>query len=110
MMGQVFYRADRMPPEAAVQALRNFADSPGVERTLEWIARDQFRGGEQIDVPVTFIWGDHEMLLPRRERQAARAERAVPGARTVWLRGCGHTPTWDNPPDVAQAILDATRG
>ena len=107
MLGQVFYRADRMSPEAAVQAIRNFADSPGVARTLEWIARDQFRGGDQIDVPVTMIWGDHEYLLPRRERQAARAQRAIPGARTVWLKGCGHTPTWDDPPAVAQAILDA---
>jgi pimeloyl-ACP methyl ester carboxylesterase len=32
----------------------------------------------------------------------------VPGARLVWLRGCGHTPTWDDPPAVAQAILDAS--
>ena len=108
LLGQVFYRADRMTPEAAVEATRNFADSPGVKPTLEWIARDQFRGGDEIDVPVTMMWGDHEMLLPRRERQAARAERAIPGTRTVWLRGCGHTPTWDDPPALAQAILDAT--
>jgi pimeloyl-ACP methyl ester carboxylesterase len=107
MLGQVFYRADRMTPEAAVEALRNFADSPAVERTLEWIGRDQFRGGEQVKVPVTMIWGDHEMLLPRRERQAARAARALPGSRTVWLPGTGHTPTWDDPPAVAQAILEA---
>ena len=109
LMGQVFYRADRMPPEAAVGAVRNFADSPGVGRTLDWLAVNQFRGGEQIDVPVTMIWGDREMLLPRRGRQAARSIRAVPDARLVWLRGCGHTPTWDDPPQVAQAILDAGR-
>jgi pimeloyl-ACP methyl ester carboxylesterase len=109
MLGQVFYRADRMTPDAAVEATRNFADSPGVERTLDWIEHDQFRGGEQIDVPVTMIWGDRELLQPRRERQAARSIRAVPGARLVWLRGCGHTPTWDDPSQVAQAILDASQ-
>ena len=108
MLGQVFFRADRMTPEAAVEAVRNFADSPGVDRTLDWIHTDQFRGGEQIDVPVTMIWGDNEMLLPRRKRQAARAERAIPGVRTVWLKGCGHTPTWDDPPAVAEAILGAS--
>jgi pimeloyl-ACP methyl ester carboxylesterase len=106
-LGQVFYRADRMTPEAAVEATRNFADSPGVKPALDWLASNAFSGGDQIDVPVTMIWGDHEMLLPRRERQAARSIRAVPGARLVWLRGAGHTPTWDNPPLVAQAILDA---
>jgi pimeloyl-ACP methyl ester carboxylesterase len=107
ILGQVFYRADRMTPEAAVEATRNFVDSPGVGRTLDWLEREQFRDGEQIDVPVTMIWGDREMLLPRRERQAARSIRAVPGARLVWLRGCGHTPTWDDPPALAQAILGA---
>jgi pimeloyl-ACP methyl ester carboxylesterase len=109
LMGQVFYRADRMPVAAAVAAVRNFADSPGVQRTLDWLEVTQFRGGEQIDAPVTMIWGDREALLPRRRRQAARSIRAVPGARLVWLRGCGHTPTYDDPPQVAQAILEATR-
>ena len=108
LMGQVFYRADRMPVEAAVGAARNFADSPGVERTLDWLEVNQFGGGDQIDVPVTMIWGDRELLLPRRERQAARSIRAVPGTRLVWLRGCGHTPTWDDPPQVAAAVLKAT--
>jgi pimeloyl-ACP methyl ester carboxylesterase len=106
-MGQVFYRADRMPVDAAVGAVRNFADSLGVDPTLDWLAANQFRGGEQVDVPVTMIWGDRELLLPRRERQAARSIRAVPGARLVWLRGCGHTPTWDDPATVARVILDA---
>ena len=61
-----------------------------------------------LAVPTLMIWGDHETLLPRRKHQAARAERAIPGARTVWLNGAGHTPTWDDPPAVARAILDAS--
>jgi pimeloyl-ACP methyl ester carboxylesterase len=105
---QMIYRADRMTPEAAVGALRNLADSPGVDDTLDFLASEAFSGGEAIDVPVTMIWGDREMLLARRERQAARSLRAVPGARLVWLRGCGHVPTWDDPPAVAQAILEAS--
>jgi pimeloyl-ACP methyl ester carboxylesterase len=56
------------------------------------------------------IWGDRERLLPRRQRQAARSVRAVPGARLVWLHGCGHTPTWDDPPAVAQVILETSGG
>jgi pimeloyl-ACP methyl ester carboxylesterase len=107
-LSQVFARPERMTPEAAVQATRNFADSPGVARALEALRHERFSGGEAIDVPVTMIWGERERLLPRRERQAARSIRAMPGARLVWLRGCGHTPTWDDPPAVAQAILDAS--
>jgi pimeloyl-ACP methyl ester carboxylesterase len=109
LLSQVFNRPERMTVEAAVGAVRNFARSPGVDSALDWIWTDQFRGGEQIDVPVTMIWGEREMLLPRRKRQAARSIRAVPGARLVWLPGAGHTPTWDDPPAVADAILAAGR-
>lgn len=108
LLSTIFARPERMPADAAVRAVRNYADSPGVAATLDWIGTEAFRGGEGIDVPVTMIWGDKERLLPRREREAARSVRAVPGARLVWLRGCGHTPTWDDPPAVAQAILDAS--
>lgn len=107
-LSQVFARPQRMTVDAAVGATRNFADSPGVPGALEALRQGHFSGGEAIDVPVTMIWGDRERLLPRRERQAARSVRSVPGARLVWLRGCGHTPTWDDPPAVAQAILDAS--
>jgi pimeloyl-ACP methyl ester carboxylesterase len=107
-LSQTFGRPDLMTPEAAVATVRNFADSPGVQPALEALRRDRFSGGERIDVPVTMIWGDRERLLPRRERQAARSVRAVPGARLVWLRGCGHAPTWDDPSTVAKAVLEAT--
>jgi pimeloyl-ACP methyl ester carboxylesterase len=110
MLSQVFARPERMTAEAAVEATRNFADSPGVPGALEALRRGHFTGGEAIDVPATFMWGDREMLLPRRSRQAARSVQSVPGARLVWLRGCGHTPTWDDPPQVSQAILDACGG
>lgn len=107
-LSQTFGRPERMTVDAAVATIRNFADSPGVPPALEALRQGHFSGGEQIDVPVTMIWGDRERLLPRRERQAARSVRAVPGARLVWLRGCGHAPMWDDPPAVAQAVLEAT--
>ena len=110
MLSQTFGRPELMPPDAAVATVRNFADSPGVPAALEALRQGHFSGGDQIDVPVTMIWGERERLLPRPDRQAARSVRAVPGARLVWLRGCGHAPTWDDPPAVAQAILDASGG
>jgi pimeloyl-ACP methyl ester carboxylesterase len=105
-LSQVFARPERMTTEAAVGAVRNFADSRGVPRALEALRHGHFSGGESIAVPVTMIWGERELLLPRRDRQAARSIASVPGARLVWLQGCGHTPTWDDPPALAQAILD----
>jgi pimeloyl-ACP methyl ester carboxylesterase len=108
-LAQNFARPERMTLEAAVATVRNLADSPGVPGALEALRQGHFSGGDEIDVPVTMVWGDRERLLPRRERQAARSVRAVPGARLVWLRGCGHAPMWDDPPQVAQAVIEATR-
>jgi len=61
-------------------------------------------------VPVTMAWGRRERLLIPRERQARRSIARVPGARLVWLERCGHVPMWDDPPQVADVILNATRG
>ena len=107
-LSQTFARPELMTPEEAVATVRNFADSPAVPGALEALREGHFAGGEQIDVPVTMIWGKCERLLARRSRQAARSIQAVPGARLVWLRGCGHAPMWDDPPAVAQAVLEAT--
>jgi pimeloyl-ACP methyl ester carboxylesterase len=54
--------------------------------------------------PTTVAWGDRDRLL-LYARQAPRARRVLPAARHVTLRGCGHVPTWDDPEQVARAIL-----
>ena len=46
------------------------------------------------------------LLLPR---QGPRAVRAIPGARLVTLRGCGHVPTYDDPRLVAEVLLAGSR-
>ena len=57
--------------------------------------------------PTTVAWGNRDRLLIF-SRQAPRARRALPAARHVVLRGCGHVPTWDDPEQVARAILEAS--
>jgi pimeloyl-ACP methyl ester carboxylesterase len=57
--------------------------------------------------PTTVAWGDRDRLLIF-SRQAPRAQRILPAARHVVLHGCGHVPTWDDPEQVAQVILDAS--
>jgi pimeloyl-ACP methyl ester carboxylesterase len=57
--------------------------------------------------PTTVAWGDRDRLLIF-SRQAPRARRVLPDARHVVLHGCGHVPTWDDPEQVARAILEAS--
>ena len=57
--------------------------------------------------PTTIAWGERDRLLIY-SRQAPRAQRRLPDARHVTLRGCGHVPTWDAPVAVARVLLEAS--
>jgi pimeloyl-ACP methyl ester carboxylesterase len=107
LLGQVFGHPTRVPPADAAATLRAAADAPSFYETLGPVARSRFTGGEAINVPVTIAWGELDrLLLPR---QAARAAQLLPQARSVWLYDCGHVPTYDDPQQVAQVILQASQ-
>ena len=97
---------ERIPPADAAAHLRALAHAPWFDQTLSAINAHRFEGGDQISVPVTIAWGEHDhLLLPR---QAKRAVRAIPNARLVVLRGCGHVPTYDDPEQVANVLLEGS--
>jgi pimeloyl-ACP methyl ester carboxylesterase len=108
LMGHLFGKPWKMPPEDAVLTIEGCAHAAWFDETLAVISQpEHFTGGEHIDVPVTIAWGaqDH-LLLPR---QAARAVRAIPGARLVMMHGCGHVPTFDDPEQVASVMLEGAK-
>jgi len=107
LMGQLTGRPWKVPVQDAVEDLRALAAAPGFDATLDSFSRACFRDGEAIDVPVTIAWGQRDFLLiPRQGRLAVRA---IPGARLVTLRGCGHVPTYDDPRLVAEVLLAGSR-
>jgi pimeloyl-ACP methyl ester carboxylesterase len=96
---------DRITAADAGASLRALAAAPWFDETLPSLRAMEFSGGETIPVPVTVAWGSRDrLLLPR---QARRAGRVIPRARLISLRGCGHVPTYDDPEQVAQVMLDA---
>ncbi len=94
-------RPERIPPAAALRLVRTYALAPGFDDANAAMRAGRFTGLDEIAVPLTFAWPDHDRLVGRPERLPA-------GARSVTLTGCGHLPTWDDPEQVARVLLDGS--
>jgi pimeloyl-ACP methyl ester carboxylesterase len=92
---------ERVPPEAALRLVRSYVTSAGYEEANLAMRSAVFSGFDEIRVPVTLAWGDLDRIV-RRPR------RTEPEWRTIVLHGCGHIPTWDDPGQVARALLLAS--
>jgi pimeloyl-ACP methyl ester carboxylesterase len=92
---------ERVPPAAAARLVRAYVTAPGFDGANAAMRASVFGGMDQIDVPVTLAWGELDRLV--------RRPRSKPEHwRSFVLRGCGHIPTWDDPPQVARALLHAS--
>lgn len=96
-------RPDRIGHDEAVALLRAWIDAPGYAAANEEMRAATFDRLEQIDVPTTIAWGELDRLV-----RPPRPERRPKGARFIVLRGCGHTPNWDDPEQVSELLLDAS--
>ena len=91
-------RPERVPPHAATRLVRSYLHSPGYEGANSAMRAEVFAGVEDIRVPVTLAWAEHDRVV-------ARPRTRVRDWRTVILHGCGHIPTWDDPDQVARLLL-----
>jgi pimeloyl-ACP methyl ester carboxylesterase len=103
LMSLVLARPWNVPAPAAAHMNHTTARAPGWDATLPAVTRWR---PVMPSCPTTIAWGERDRLL-LASRQAPRARRWLPEARHVALRGCGHVPMWDDPEQVARAILDA---
>jgi pimeloyl-ACP methyl ester carboxylesterase len=103
LSSHVVARPWRVPPADIDEWTREYARAVAFWDALE--ALDGYRAPVPA-CPTAIAWGERDRLLIY-SRQAPRARRALPEAKHVTLRGCGHVPMWDDPDQVARAILAA---
>ncbi len=104
LMAQMFAHPEHLTPGEAYANVVTLLEGKGFLDTLSALDGHRFEG--EIAVPVTIGWGTRDaLLLPG---QALHARRLLPGARHVWLRGCGHVPMSDDPEQVARVLLEGS--
>ena len=96
-------RPERLTGAEAKGLVRDWLDAPGYAAANVEMRSHVFERPELVTVPTTIAWGTEDALVG-----APRRERMPPGARYVELEGLGHTPTWDDPPRIAELLLDAS--
>jgi pimeloyl-ACP methyl ester carboxylesterase len=94
-----------LSPHEARDLIETYNRTATFTKHLAQTRRARFRNGTSIRVPVTVAWGDDERLIPAKAR---RQHELPPHTKTVTLYGCGHVPFWDDPEQVAHAILETT--
>ncbi len=95
----------RISPDEAVAMSQSFADTPVFASFIEAFGANdrKLEGLDRIDVPVTIVWGDTDRVLPQDKHEPFFRER-LPEAKFVNLVKAGHTPFWDAPERVVDAI------
>jgi pimeloyl-ACP methyl ester carboxylesterase len=101
LLGASMAHPERVPPEAAARLVRSYVTSSGYESANVAMRSEVFSDFEDVRVPVTLAWGELDRLV-------TRPRVTVPDWRTIVLHGCGHIPTWDDPRQVARALLLAS--
>ncbi len=98
-------RPERLTRSEAKGLVGDWLTAPGYEAANREMRAHVLERPELITVPTTIAWGDQDRIVG-----PPKPERMPPGARYVVLEGVGHTPTWDDPPRVAELLLEASAG
>ena len=96
-------RPERLTRADARGLIGDWLAAPGYAAANREMRARVFERPELVTVPTTIAWGSEDRLVG-----PPRPERMPPGARYVVLEGLGHTPTWDDPPRVAELLLEAS--
>ena len=96
-------RPERLPAREARGLVGDWLDAPAYDAANAEMRAHVFERPELVTVPVTIAWGTEDRLVG-----PPKPERMPPGSRYVELEGLGHTPTWDDPPRIAELLLTAS--
>ncbi|HWI22314.1 MAG TPA: alpha/beta hydrolase [Baekduia sp.] len=97
LMSQMVH-PERVPRRDALLLLRRYARARGLANAQRAMRANSFTELDDIQVPVTLVWPDHDRLVRRPRRLPEQIDNLT-------LPDAGHLPQWDAPAAVAAALL-----
>lgn len=104
---QTMEHADRMPAGDFRDSLRAMRKTAVLPQLLDTMGRDGPVIPFRPAVPVTIAWSGCDKVIPYERYGRSYIER-VEGARGTVIDGVGHVPMYDDPAQVAAAIVAVT--
>jgi pimeloyl-ACP methyl ester carboxylesterase len=102
-LSRAIHNPETVPgPEAARMAKAYAYSSAFVEASLA-MRRGVITDLERVHAPVTIAWAEFDRLIT-----PPPPGRIPAGVRQLTLEGCGHIPTWDDPEQVAEVVLEGS--
>jgi pimeloyl-ACP methyl ester carboxylesterase len=102
----VFGRPTKVDANDALEEVRALVAATGFREAAASFAGYRFADPDGLaGIPMTVAWGSRDILLAYRP-QHRRARERLPQATHVTLRGCGHTPFYDDPAQCARVVRD----
>ena len=98
----------RVSPDYVAASLRAYSLAPAVGELRAAVSHEQVQPlprGQRY--PIRLVWPHRDRVLPFRHFGAPMLAR-IPDAELVRMADVGHVPMSDDPPGVAQMILDIT--
>jgi pimeloyl-ACP methyl ester carboxylesterase len=93
----------RLPPDEVRRMLRGSAGSSRIGDAIAAVAAADLRPRlAALPMPLAFIWGDRDRVIPVSGLRALRA--LVPGAAVEVIPGAGHVPHVERPAEFAAAV------
>ena len=90
---------NRLSRAQAARVVRAYARASDYDRASVHMRGNVLSRPEEIDVPVTLAWGEHD-------RQVTPPRSVPDGWRQVVLYGCNHLPALDDPEQVARVVRE----
>ena len=100
---------DHSRAEMVSRPLRSASAHRAVLHTMRrWSANHVSQGAHLIDTPTLLIWGEDDRDVPLSNAQ--RLFRAIPDARLIIFRHCGHVPQEEKPVLFNELLINYLRG